>query len=288
MDTFSLSELMFKLDKYVKELSFNMTDYLTISGMAWAYALKTCPHLTKCRLTASPTMNAFVRASCYGGRVLVWKQIFNHEVENDQLICLDGNSLYPSVMYMGYYPIGKMLKINGGQDEFESLMRSGKLLIAEIEAVLPNKRCTKIPYKDANGMLIYPCGKIRGVYNSIDIYEMQHEGATDIKFIKGFYWEKKARIFRKMSKYLYDKRDTLKKENNPYNNVIKILSNSIYGKFLEKLNSSIHIASLSENDKLSKRDYPSKFDEIINNHIITAEPVIDRLDNGQFRLKVKK
>ena len=251
-DVKCLAEVIFAAETEFRSLfSQSMTTSIGIPGVAWKFMMNTCLGLQKCVVPKSPSLIQFIRSSTYGGRVLHYKKFFNqndHILANgkkDTLICLDGNSLYPSAMYQFCFPLGEMKMIES-KDHF-NVIKDNNMYIAEVTVKLPNVKYPYWPYREKLGKpLIYPIGTITGVYTSVDLQEMLIDGAELIEFKKGFYWSEQSRIFTEMIESLYSQRDKIKAESertgiyDPREYIIKILINSQYGKFLEIIKDSMN------------------------------------------------
>lgn len=241
-DSAVIAELCMKLNTYIHKFGYDMRDTITISGMAWKLLLKTCYNVNKVKIPNHVSLSRFIRDGIYGGRVILWKRKFDSKIDKDELISLDANSLYPSAMYLYYYPCGTMKLIKNEAHMIDLLMREKKLFMAEVTVKVPNHRCPLFPYrtpkkKGSSPKLIYKCGEMTGVYTSVELMDLMHDGGSIVKFHRGVYWTKKAKIFRNLIDYLYRERKKLKKDKNDFQSVIKIVLNSFYGKTMEKIDS---------------------------------------------------
>jgi len=90
-----------------------------------------------------------------------------------------------------------------------------------------------IPYPDRN-LNIYPKGDLGVNYITKNEYEYLETHKYEIEFIDGYFWKPimEDRPFTILKK-LYEFRQKLKSENNPLEHNIKILLNSLYGKFIQ-------------------------------------------------------
>jgi hypothetical protein len=177
----------------------------------------------------------------------------------DFMVSLDANSLYPSSMYSGSYPIGtpsiltdEDLDIVNNQTESKNVYRwlksKGPHFIVEVSVKLPKVRFGYWPYRNYDKSVIYPSNMtINGVYNDIDLFEMVRDGAVIEYVTRGIYFRRSNRIFSSLIKQLYDRRKVYKSYESkdhpnhseyPKENIIKIAMNSMYGKFNEKIGSA--------------------------------------------------
>jgi hypothetical protein len=165
----------------------------------------------------------------------------NSEKNNEKLICLDANSLYPSAMALYDYPIGKfkLLPENIEVEAFKWYLKK-YMLIAEVELNGNGIRFPLIPYRNEKGNLLYLSEKFTGIYTSVEILEALHDGYTIEKFIKGVYWITSVNIFGDLVKKIYTSRQKHTEEgNNGLAYTEKILLNSMYGKMFENITSEI-------------------------------------------------
>jgi len=238
-DVYVLGQIMEKFEHYLSLFGESVTTSIGIPGVAWKLLCKNCHGLSKMYIAKDPVTRRFIKEACYGGRIMHYQKKFIAGVTHKSrgLICLDGNSLFPSGMFIGKYPIGKH-KILPKMNVFQLVDRyldRGLLCLAEVEIDACNSRYPLIPYRTQQGNLIYRAGKFTGVYTSVDLLEAINDGMKITKFVRGLYWSQSGCIFKTLIKKLYDDRIKFKKEGNPMEYVYKILLNSSYGKFLEEI-----------------------------------------------------
>lgn len=244
-DVYVLAQIMEKFEGYLNVLGESVTTSIGIASVAWRIMCKTCLGLSKMFIAKDPVTQRFIRESCYGGRILHYRRKFiagetkiNGKTSKG-LISLDGNSLYPSAMFIGRYPIGKhrLLPEISVKDFYNKYLHKGILCMAEVEIDSNNSRYPLIPYRTEKGHLIYRSGKFTGVYNSVDLLEAVNDGMKILKVIRGIYWVQSGRIFHNLIENFYKKRAQFKKEENGMEYVLKIALNSMYGKYLETIDS---------------------------------------------------
>jgi hypothetical protein len=271
-DVLSLAKVIFKLNSFIwGEYGMQITQYSTVSSFAIAVATKNCQMLNETfTLKHNGTMD-FIRESVYGGRVLCWRQYYDSEhyldlpLSDQGLCCLDANSLYPSAMALFDFPTGRPTCVNETDEactltELERLLKNNGKFIAEVEIDAGNIRYPIHPYKTEknqvfkNGTkatgtsMIYKSGIIRGVYNSVDIEEMLHDGYVLKKVYRYICWPTSGPIFKKLITRLYELRNQYKKDSNEFEVVIKLILNSIYGKFLQNVTSKTYFANEFKDD----------------------------------------
>ncbi len=295
-DVISLTACVLLFNKmFENEYQICILSGVGISSLAYQTMSKTCNFLGETYLAKDPVTIKFLRASCYGGRVLHWKNIFLKDVDGGELISIDANSLYPSAMACFPYPIGQPISFNEGEITVEMLhdfIEKGYHFIAEIEFSTGNQAYPIIPYKDETGMLCYKNGdNLRGVYNSVDIEEMLIENYKITKVYRCIKWLRSAKIFDPFVAKVYEDRKIYKEQGNGLEYCIKILLNSCYGKYLQNIKEIIKFSD-KEAAKPSEQRYKKKVNlpngqikYVYNNeHAISSAPI----QIGSFILSYSK
>lgn len=250
-DTICLAECMVKMEQAYRKLNQSLTNNIGVPSIAWKTEWNMSLGLQEQYVPKSPSLVQLIRDSTYGGRVVHWMKEWKAEgaegAEGDPLICLDGNSLYPSAMYLFRYPIGRPSLIpkeclGSGAEALERFQKemigdSRRMFIISCTVEIPNMQFPIYPVRSRLGTLIYPVGIVTGSYNSVDLAEMLKDGCVIRNISHGVYWAKSEKIFSNFVKKLYDERNRLKKEGNEMEYVWKIILNSSYGKFLESIDS---------------------------------------------------
>lgn len=247
-DVESLTDLLLKVQKMYKDFGFSITNYVGLSGVAWDIMHSYCYGLKYCTIPKDPTIIQFYRESYYGGRTIFFKNNWESKLisnnngiltYDDYLICIDMNSLYPSVMYSMPYPTGEPILIDPEKDKW----LDKKHYIVNVEVEIPNIRYAIHPVRK-NGMLVYPSNQtITGTYNDVDLREMLKDGYKIKKFNYGVYFRGSIKIFNQLINMLYEKRKyykNLPNDNHEQNKeyICKIIMNSCYGKYNETIHST--------------------------------------------------
>jgi hypothetical protein len=239
-DVESLAELMVKLEQSYKKFGTSMLWFTGLPGIAFYLMNNYCKGMSKLYVPKDPSMVAFIKSSMYGGRVLCFKRHYK-ATDDDGMIAIDYNSLYPSAMALCSFPYGQpFLFTPDNIGEFDK--RAHYIILVTV--LIPNIRYAYHPYKTEEGLLIYPSNTtIKGVYNDVDLREMMKDGYTVVEAHSGIYWNRSKRIFTNLINQVYDKRNYYKGlgEDHPEFNmeyIIKILINSMFGKFNETLSES--------------------------------------------------
>ena len=256
-DVLALGEIMYKFNNFIVETyNFDIVNSLGNPSLSFKIALKNCVHLSNTYIAKGSLNQKFIRRSVHGGRILHFKKLFEYTPENGGMISIDCNSLYPTAMKIGNFPIGPPIVMNDvkisnlntslqpcGNDSVECLyylFENNLHFIAEIEFETPNYQYNIHPYKSEKGALLYTNSGVGSVltdiYTSIDIAEMIKDGIKIIKCHRLIYWTRSANIFENLISNLYNTRKEYKNSGNCLEIVIKLIMNSLYGKMLEAIN----------------------------------------------------
>ena len=231
-DIICLSYALLYFEHYLRTFGLSITIAYGLPGLSWQTLYFNCFRLrADTFITNHNVTKQFILNSIYGGRVIPFKK----KNLDKLLVCLDANSLYPSAMKIGEYPIGEYFIMKKDIDYY---LNNNNLFIAEVELdglgrkypLIPNKKTSR---KD---FLIYPSNKFRGVYTSVEIQDALAMGYKIDKFHKGIYWIRKDRIFFNYIEYVYNLRKESKDD--VIKDLLKLLMNSAYGKFLETIEST--------------------------------------------------
>lgn len=246
-DSLVLAYGLYQFELMLREIGLTLNKGVGLPSLAWYYLINNTDLAEEVKRIKDPSAFKLAKDSVYGGRI-----IHNRRYSNEELICLDGNSLYPSAMKIGHYPIGNYQIITN----FEK--QKNFMFIAEFEMDGNNMRYPLTPSKSENG-LRYRANKWKGVYNSVDYYEFIKQGGT-AKFIQGIYWINSKKIFENLIDDLYNKRLEYKEQKNPIEYVYKILLNSLYGKFLESIDTTTKFSDKPEgiSKKLNNGQYENR------------------------------
>ena len=178
-----------------------------------------------------------------------YKKKYNMRTDGGHgLISIDVNSLYPSVMAKGLFPIGEYTLMKEEQhvpEYLQQCLQEGRLFMAEVVVDARNIRHGILPYRTAEKTVIYPSGVFQGVYTSVDLQEALNEGYIIKQVVRGLYWNRSAHLFKKIINKLYNQRREYQKEgDDAMSYVIKILLNSFYGKMLETISTTIEFSDM--------------------------------------------
>lgn len=210
---------MTTLQQQVLELGSELKDTLASTGMA----LFRRSYLDSEYLTPYPYRNDFARLGYYGGRV---EPFVVGEVQNCRYY--DFTSLYPSVMVGHDYPNPNTLE--GpiyGYGLREIMDYEG---LSEVEIEVPFMPYPPLPYR-YKGKLYFPYGTLRGVYTHIELRYAMSLGCKVNKVYQSLISRNTVRPFDKFVQSLFTLRRELKAKGDCRQLVLKIILNSLYGKF---------------------------------------------------------
>jgi hypothetical protein len=164
----------------------------------------------------------FVRSGYFGGRV----EVFEREATG--LRYYDINSSYPAAM-LSEMPAGHATETDG---EPPLRFLENRIGFVECDVEVPDMHIPPLPLKDEKtGKLIFPVGRLRGVWEWSELQMAMEVGATIHRWGRGFWFEGRP-LFREFVTELYKYRD---KSRPDYDvglaEVVKIMLNATYGKF---------------------------------------------------------
>lgn len=167
--------------------------------------------------------NEYARKAYHGG----WVEAFARGTI-EHVNAYDFNSLYPSVMHDYEYPhpnylIGPTQRLPSDViDRYEG--------VVDVTVRVPDMHYPPLPYL-YDHKLYFPTGNLRGVWTTMELRYAQSLGVEVLDLHEGLISRKTCRPFRKWVEDLYSLRLRLKSKGDPSQKVIKVLLNSLYGKF---------------------------------------------------------
>lgn len=164
----------------------------------------------------------FVRSGYFGGRVEVFR------THGEGLYYFDINSSYPRAMCEPM-PAGDPIFWEGKPP---SRFQEEKIGFVEAEVeVLERTHIPVLPIKTETGKLIFPVGRLRGVWDWAELSEAMKHGARVVRWMKSV-WYDQADLFSNFVLDLYKYRDTSRPDyDEGLAAIVKILLNASYGKF---------------------------------------------------------
>jgi hypothetical protein len=169
----------------------------------------------------------FIRKGYFGGRTEIFKSSFKSKRKNDRLYYYDFNSLYPSCM-LGDMPV--FLKDKKIKNESDIKNEIGFL---DCEVEVPNMYVPPLPTIceiDGTNKLVFPVGKIRGVFSTAELAYSLKFGVKVLKYYDSYVFKKGDAIFKDYILKLYNMRKAAG-SGTITGYICKILMNSLYGRF---------------------------------------------------------
>lgn len=167
----------------------------------------------------------------YGGRCEALKR---GPIKN--LNYYDFNSLYPSVMLKDFPHPNKHIytkSLNGHTiQKYEG--------VCDVSVNSPDSYIPYLPLRKGK-KLIFPVGKFRGSYTFFEIRKALSMGYAVNKYHSALLYTKKYSPFSDYVRELYEKRMILSAKKDNREVIYKLLLNSLYGKFAQKIGSIEHI-----------------------------------------------
>lgn len=183
----------------------------------------------------------------YGGRT----EAFKRGVIEDYYY-YDFNSLYPSVM-LNDFPDPNTLRRN--KENTKSYINSFEG-ISKVEIHCPdNIPIPLLPYR-TEFKLLFPKGTFTGWYSHVELRKALEIGYVLKRVYRTLYCKETCSPFREFVTDLYKKRMAYKKDNNNMQFVIKLVLNSLYGKFGQRFwDRDNYISADTPLSELHKYDY---------------------------------
>jgi hypothetical protein len=196
------------------------------------------------------TIEEFILKGYYGGRC---ESFAIGEFNNVNYY--DVNSLYPTMM-LKQYPIPQSIKV-GHNTELEILTYLG---MSECIVECPlNMSIPILPMRTDEDKIFYPTGTLKGTWTHALLSYAIEKGYKIKEIIKQYIYTEQLPLFRDYITTLYDIRKQYKELKNPEEVTIKLLMNSLYGKFGQKPSDIYEVidgnANVSEVNKRLKNGY---------------------------------
>jgi hypothetical protein len=202
----------------------------------------------------------------YGGRTeVLWRGLCKED-----LYYYDVNSIYPAMMFMNDFPDPTSSRMINKAEMFHIMNFEG---ICECDIDIPEMGFQPLPFHTEDGKTKFMAGIIHGYWTHVEIRKAISLGCKIISLGKSVYYGKTCRPFEKFVTDLYALRMRYKLENNPMEYVIKIILNSLYGKFAQKfLDRELYIHNSDEHlgDFMEQYEFHEHGDYFVFN--ITDKP----------------
>ncbi len=190
----------------------------------------------------------------YGGRVEAFKR---GEIRN--MNYYDVNSLYPSVM-TNEFPNPNTLRICHQNDISYIESYEG---VSDVDVYCPFMDYPLLPYR-TDDKLLFPYGNFRGWYSHVELRKAIELGYVIKKIYTTYYFKENCLPFYHYVYDLYKRRKELKEDGSSVEQVVKLLMNSLYGKFGQKFMNRDNWIPMPETlEELDKIDYDERIGEFI-------------------------
>lgn len=196
-----------------------------------AYRHRFMPH--KIRVHTHEKATALERAGYFGGRCECFQLGY---FDNGPFYLFDINSMYPSVMKSHPYPVKLLTYVTQGHINDLTETYADKCFIATI---LVRTTVPRFP-KRREGRLVFPVGTFWTVLSTPELWEAIENRA--IIAMKDFAVYEPEHIFKDYIDFFWTQRLEYKVASDaPFIYMCKILMNSLYGKFGQKIDNYEHI-----------------------------------------------
>uniref|UniRef100_A0A7C4S082 DNA-directed DNA polymerase n=1 Tax=Fervidobacterium pennivorans TaxID=93466 RepID=A0A7C4S082_FERPE len=193
-------------------------------------------------LTPSEWKNEYCRKGYYAGRVENFVRGWWDSVNVYDII-----SAYPWAMANVALPNPNYMKFT--VDESQKNVIFDYDGIAEVEIEVPPSEPLILPYKYKD-FTVYAYGLLKGRWTHMELREAIRRGAKLRRFYSSLYTTQNTYALREYAETLFALRQKYKAEKSPFELVIKILLNSLYGKFGQRVEGNTYIwKELTEDDE---------------------------------------
>jgi hypothetical protein len=173
--------------------------------------------------TLGPETNELARGAFYGGRA---EAFVLGQVEGVNLY--DTNSLYPYVQDTARFPLPNRLRLDTSIHDLDDLKGAEGAAAAVLTA--PEVDLPLLPYR-VDGRLFFPTGELRGVWTLGELREARERGVE----IQEIVWALSSTVtfnpFHEFIEALWSRRQGYLAADDGRAAVVKLLMNSLYGRF---------------------------------------------------------
>jgi hypothetical protein len=242
-------QYMYHLQKTINELGGNIKNTAPSSALdLFRRKFQKDILIKEEKVLNDKNITEFIHKSYYGGRtenynIGIYENTFYYDV----------NSLYPFSMLNDFPFPNSVVLGNKTIDEINNYMG-----ISEVDIIAPNINIPFLPYRGKD-KTIYPTGNIHGVYTHALLNEALKLGYKIECVYNQIIYKNVFKVFQDYVLTLFDIRKKLKSEGNVEEQTVKLLLNSLYGKFAQR---------------------PSKLYETITTENITAEILLKKMKQG--------
>lgn len=214
------SELYGVLEKFHNYIENVLLGEVGITAPATAMKIFRRNYLKR-SLPRSVDTHEFVRIGYFGGRTEPFER------ESSGLRYYDINSSYPAAM-REMMPAGESAIWEG---EPPVRFQEQRLGFVEADVLVPDMHLPVLPVRAESGKLIFPTGRLHGVWEWDELKLAMEEGAEIVKWGRSA-WFEPLPIFREYVVELYKYRDKSRPDYDAgLAEVVKVMLNASYGKF---------------------------------------------------------
>lgn len=231
-----------------KEFNINPFDYVSISSLANEVFNQRVYYPNKNMFKVGGHVREFMAKAIYGGRCMCAynkKWNVNSKITTDVIVDYDAVSLYPSAMARLYTVEGIPVVIANKYNNCTSIPKDFEAYSAYIVEIKITNVGKHYPFPlivqhTENGNLnkdtdINEQNPVTMVVDNIYLEDLVNFQRITFDIIRGYYWDgKKDYRIQDEIKHIFNKRLEYKKENNPLQELYKLIMNSCYGKCIEK------------------------------------------------------
>ena len=229
---------------FMKEFNINPFDYISISALANEVFNQRVYYPNGNMFKVGGHVREFMAKAVHGGRCMcAYNKKWN--VQGKDIVDYDAVSLYPSAMARLYTVEGTPEVLNKQYTNCSVIPDDLKAYSAYVVEIKITKVGKHYPFplivqhtedgnlnKDENIDEQHPVSMVVDDIYLEDLVNFQH---ITFDIIRGYYWTgKKDYRIRDVIKHIFNKRLEYKKENNPLQELYKLIMNSCYGKCIEK------------------------------------------------------
>ena len=215
------------------------------------------------------SFNDFVFKGYYGGRTEAYES-GNYK----NLYYYDINSLYPSVMKDFEYPLPNSVRKIHSPDPFFIKRLEG---VSDVLVESPSLNKPFLPVR-VNKKLCFPVGEFRGVYNHCELRKALELGYVIKKVYKQYVYDKTFLPFSDFVDFFYNKRLAYKKDGSPMQLPMKLILNTLYGKFGQRRVNDSTILDLRLIDNLKDLEKAMSFGDVKGDYVLINQ---ERVFNGK-------
>lgn len=187
----------------------------------------------------------------YGGRTEVFARGTDYEVTTD-----DYNSLYPSIAAVIDLPDPNSFRVNRINSLHYITNYTG---CATVRVYCPEMMYPLLPYRRADGKVIFPTGTFEGTYTNLELIEALRLGYKILEVKENVWFKDTCKPLKQYMLDMYERRNKHKAEGSPLETVDKLLMNGLTGKFGQKfenkdnwITSEISLDELQSYDKFER------------------------------------